>query len=158
VEERTIKQEDIMERDLFDKKMHEGMDLIVVKAHDIENELLRVYGIKTDLRAEKCQRKEGVPFYVSISQECIMTGAQLGILGETIYAVDLDIVMSAYEQDEPGKGDDLVFSGTIHLRWRHKNGGSNGSSIGYLFFDPKEFGREIGRGRGRFTIKKGVAL
>ena len=132
---------------------------ILKKKETLEKLLLRYYGYKFNLEVEEVEKKNG-DVYIQFFQAHVMTGSQLGILGETIINVDFLITLFPYEvkEKEVDKYGNIIpvgalkWWGTINLQWQHPTG-SNGHDIGdirYYDNDPIDFNME----RRDFTIIK----
>lgn len=126
---------------------------------DLLEELLgKVYGHKFSLehgfRTRSSRSPESLLHrWIEFSQPWVMSGTQLGLLGEAIVRVNLDIQLSPTYSDTNG----MWWWGPISLRWEHPDGGTNGQTIGQVWFWPEKYqqmGTAIKTDKGQFVIER----
>jgi glyoxylate utilization-related uncharacterized protein len=139
----TAKQKTVAEKkELTDREIAE---LIVSRKDSLEDLMFKVFGKKLHLEATTHDNQYGrtsAIFY----QECVQEGHELGLIGRSIYRVDIDIRFS--------KADDSIWLASISLRWHHVSGGSNGSDLGVVKFDASDEEYEFASGhkQGKFSL------
>lgn len=117
----------------------------------LEREMLKEFGILFNFEVVDSKMKNGCPV-IEFSQKNVMTGNQLGILGNAIFTVGCNITLMPYETEKGNR----IWVGSVYLTWEHQSGGSNGSRIGQVTYHADEYNHDFGFGSkpGKFEVMR----